>query len=47
MVTPILGQANILVWQPRLVLGLLPAKEINIVLPKVWKELPMFWHQTN
>jgi hypothetical protein len=40
MVTPILGQVNILVWQPRLVLGLLPAREINIVLPKVWKELP-------
>jgi hypothetical protein len=31
--TPILGEANILVRQPRLALGLLPTREKELVLP--------------
>ena len=48
----ILRQARMWVYQyfgkaARLILGLLSAREKNIVLPKFCKELTMFWHQTN
>jgi hypothetical protein len=39
---PILGQTNISARQSRLVIGLLPAIEENVALPKFWKKLPMF-----
>ena len=44
---PISVQANILVMQWRLVFGLLRTRDKNIILPKFWKVLPIFWHQAN